>query len=86
MKPCTHSIVMSVHICVTTFADFAEAYKKLVFSSYYSQLHDRDHSTLMAHDHISIVSVQLPHTTKVAHENGQGGYQNQSSTQFFSDM
>ena len=35
---------------------------------------------------ISIVSVQLPHTTKVAHENGQGGYQTQSSTQSFSDM
>ena len=61
----------------------------------YSQLHDREyHQTLIACDRVSIqvsvqksfAYVQMPRTIKVAQENGQGGYQNQSSTQSFNDI
>ena len=61
----------------------------------YSQLHDREyHKTLIVCDRVSIqvsvqklfAYVQMLLTIKVAQENSQGGYQNQSSTQPFNDI
>ena len=69
-----------------TFIESSVAYDAKYRSTNYNQLYDCEyHLTLITHNCISIVSVQMPRATEVAQENGQGSYQNLSSTQSFND-